>query len=429
MREMKDSGVQWIGSIPSHWHVTKLLNTLRTSICDGPHETPNLVNEDGIPFISVDSLNDTEHVDLSIVKKFISLDDYLEYRKKTKIEKGDILFSKAATIGKTAIVDDEVFMVWSPLAVIKVNLERHHNKYIYYLLNCNELIKHIGIMGSYNTQINVGMRSLERAPIPVPTYAEQSRIAAYLDRRCAAIDALIANQQQQIDKLKQYKQAVITEAVTCGLDPNVRMKDSGVEWIGDVPEHWEIIPSKHLFANCDERRHHDDEQMAATQKYGVISQKEYMERENCRIVLADKGLENWKHVEPNDFVISLRSFQGGLEYCEKAGCVTWHYIVLRAKRRINYRYYRWLFKSPLYIQALQHTCNYIRDGQDLRYSNFVQVPLCIPSMEYQETISNYLDTKCAQIDALIALKQQKADKLARYKKSLIYEVVTGKWEI
>lgn len=130
MREMKDSGVQWIGSIPSHWHVTKLLNTLRTSICDGPHETPNLVNEDGIPFISVDSLNDTEHVDLSIVKKFISLDDYLEYRKKTKIEKGDILFSKAATIGKTAIVDDEVFMVWSPLAVIKVNLERHHNKYI-----------------------------------------------------------------------------------------------------------------------------------------------------------------------------------------------------------------------------------------------------------------------------------------------------------
>lgn len=154
-----------------------------------------------------------------------------------------------------------------------------------------------------------------------------------------------------------------------------------------------------------------------------------MRRENARIVLADKGLENWKHIEPFDFVISLRSFQGGLEMSEVTGCATWHYIVLRARKELHPYYYKWLFKSTMYITALQRTCNYIRDGQDLRYSNFVKVSLCVPTLGEQVQIANYLDAKCAKIERLIAIKQAKIEKLEQYKKSLTYEYVTGKKEV
>ena len=283
------------------------------------------------------------------------------------------------------------------------------------------------ITGSAQPKLN--QENLRNIWLPVPQINMQQAIVDSLDREYAKVDTLIANVQAQIEKLTAYKQSVITEVVTKGLDTNVPMKDSGVEWIGATPVHWPIIPSKFLFVNCDERRRENDVQLTASQKYGMISQEEYMRRENVRIVLADKGLENWKHVEPFDFVISLRSFQGGIEMSEVTGCATWHYIVLRARQKIHPYYYKWLFKSSMYITALQKTCNYIRDGQDLRYSNFVKVPLCIPSLDEQRQIADYLDRKCTQIDRLIAIKQEKIEKLEQYKRSLIYEYVTGKKEV
>lgn len=284
-------------------------------------------------------------------------------------------------------------------------------------------------MYSKNIRYTITSDLFRSLKTPVPPMDEQKQIGIFLREQERKIDVLIANVQEQIEKLKAYKQSLITEVVTKGLDPNVPMKDSGVEWIGVVPKHWVIIPSKFLFENCDERRRENDVQLTASQKYGMISQKEYMRRENARIVLADKGLENWKHIEPFDFVISLRSFQGGLEMSEVSGCATWHYIVLRAQQKTHPYYYKWLFKSSMYITALQRTCNYIRDGQDLRYSNFVKVPLCIPALEEQKQIADYLDKKCSEIDELIAVKQTKIEKLEQYKRSLIYEYVTGKKEV
>ncbi len=196
-----------------------------------------------------------------------------------------------------------------------------------------------------------------------------------------------------------------------------------------IPEHWEMVPSKYLFHNSDLRKQDDDEQLTASQKYGIITQQEYMERENASIVLANKGLEDWKHVEPYDFIISLRSFQGGLEMSEITGCITWHYIVLKPSRPICHRYYKWLFKSAQYINALQGTCNFIRDGQDLRFSNFAQVPLFVPPIKEQEAIADYLDQKTAAIDAAIEEKTAQLATLEEYKKSLIFEYVTGKKEV
>ena len=134
-------------------------------------------------------------------------------------------------------------------------------------------------------------------------------------------------------------------------------------------------------------------------------------------------------MEPYNFIISLRSFQGGLEMSETTGCITWHYIVLKACKEIYPYYYKWLFKSDLYIKALQRTCNFIRDGQDLRYSNFIQVPLFEPSLEEQKEIADYLNTKCKSIDQLINQKQQLLTELETYKENVIYEYVTGKKEV
>lgn len=202
------------------------------------------------------------------------------------------------------------------------------------------------------------------------------------------------------------------------------MKDSGIEWIGEIPEGWEVIPAKFLFKNSDMRRIADDEQLTASQQFGIISQKDYTELTGSKVVLANKGLEDWKHVEPFDFIISLRSFQGGLEMSEITGCITWHYIVLKSCHKICSYYYKWLFKSDSYIRALQRTCSFIRDGQDLRYSNFIQVPLFEPPLAEQEKIADYLNAECSHIDAMLAKTRSSIEEYKKLKQAVITQAVT-----
>lgn len=201
-------------------------------------------------------------------------------------------------------------------------------------------------------------------------------------------------------------------------------KDSGVQWLAEVPSSWNVFPAKQVFADSKERRRTDDTFLTASQKYGVISQQRYMQLIGGRIVQASQDFDKWKHVEPDDFVISLRSFQGGLEMCTERGCVTWHYVVLKPKMEIIPLYFKWLFKSFSYIKSLQSTCNFIRDGQDLRYSNFVQVPIPFPPLTEQKAIASFLDKKCAEIEELISRRQSIIERLRELKQSIIAEAVT-----
>lgn len=406
MHDMKDSGVEWIGEIPAHWSPIRF--RFIAKITTGNQDTQNADPDGEYPF----------YVRSPIVER---CNNY------TFDGKGILMAGDGAGAGR-------VFHLVDGKYAVHQRVYRFYDfKYMdpvllkYYLEN---LFATVMDYGSAKTTVpSVRLPMIQDFVVCVPPKKEQDNIVAVLNEKCAQVGSLISNVQAQIEKLKAYKQSLITEVVTKGLDPTVPMKDSGFEWIGEIPKHWSVIPSKFLFANCDERRREGDVQLTASQKYGMISQEEYMRRENARIVLADKGLENWKHVEPFDFVISLRSFQGGLEMSEVTGCATWHYIILRARQRIHPYYYKWLFKSSMYITTLQRTCNYIRDGQDLRYSNFVKVPLCIPTLYEQQKIADFLDRKCAKIDHLITLKQSKIEKLEQYKRSLIYEYVTGKREV
>jgi type I restriction enzyme S subunit len=151
------------------------------------------------------------------------------------------------------------------------------------------------------------------------------------------------------------------------MNPDAPMKDSGVEWLGQVPEHWGIGQSRRRFALRNERALEGDEQLTASQKYGIVRQADFVEAEGRRVVEVIKGAEILKHVETGDFVISMRSFQGGIEYSPYRGSISSAYVMLSPIKDVHPGFFRWLFKSSPYIQALQSTSNLVRDGQALRF--------------------------------------------------------------
>lgn len=189
------------------------------------------------------------------------------------------------------------------------------------------------------------------------------------------------------------------------------------------------ITPKALFAQRKDKAAYGEKQLTASQKYGVVYQEEFMELTGNRVVTVEKDFDILKHVEIGDFVISMRSFQGGLEYSTKAGSISSAYVMLIPNlSKVFPRYYRWLFKSEIYINALQSTSDLVRDGQAMRYSNFAQVRLFTVPLSEQEEIADFLDDKCAKIEKLISQKEQFLAEIESYKKSLIYEYVTGKKE-
>lgn len=423
MREMKDSGIEWLGKVPKIWSL-KPIRALFDEVTEKN-------------FLGTCS-NALKFTYGSIVRKpnfDADADDYvastiLNY---TVVEPGTIMLNGLNLnfdfVSQRIGLVKEKGVITAAYMAFKPN-EKHliDSEFATYLFKAYDGCKAFHNMGGGVRKI-LNFNELKKYYIPLPDLNEQHHIVDYLDTKCSEIDATAEDIQKEISLLEDYKKSVITEAVTKGLNPDAEMKDSGVKWLPKIPKHWKVIPSKYLFANSDIRRQTGDEQLTASQKYGIITQKDYTAKENAQVVLATQGLEKWKHVEPNDFIISLRSFQGGLEMSEITGCITWHYVVLKAQKKVYHKYYKWLFKSARYINALQGTCNFIRDGQDLRFSNFALVPLFELPLEEQQQIADYLDTKCSEIDTLIADKKRQLDILADYKKSLIYEYVTGKKEV
>lgn len=203
-----------------------------------------------------------------------------------------------------------------------------------------------------------------------------------------------------------------------------KYKDSGLEWLGEVPEHWEMSRSRRVFTQRKELARKSDQQLSATQAYGVIPQADYEERIGRKVVKISMHLEKRKHVEPDDFVISMRSFQGGLERAWARGCIRSSYTVLEPAIKVAPSYFAYFFKCPQYIGALQSTGNFIRDGQDLTYQNYILVDLPLPPLVEQERIGAFLDEKTEQINTLIAKKQRQIELLDEQKAILINRAVT-----
>lgn len=431
-REYKDSGIEWIGKIPKGWKTISFSNSiLRMSTGLNPRDNFELSKDDDYYYVTIKNFKDgILYLDENCDKVSKNAWDLIQER--SQLQKGDILFASISKDGQAYILEENPinWNINESVFCIRINPQYFVNKFFYYQIINGEYYNDLRIDATGTTFQSIKQNKLKKSALCSPPLSEQRKIADYLDKVCGEADEMIALQEKMIEGLKAYKQSVITEAVTKGLNPNVAMKDSGIDWIGEIPEHWNVVHPKALFSLRKEKAKEGERQLTASQQYGVIYQDEYMRITGANIVTVMKDFDILKHVEAGDFVISMRSFQGGLEYSENTGSISSAYVMLIPNLKYVYpKFYRWLFKSICYINALQSTSNMVRDGQAMRYSNFAQVPLYIIPLSEQRGIASYLDTRCSEIDSLIVVKQQKIEELKEYKKSVIYEYVTGKKEV
>ena len=414
----KDIGLPWYPhGIPSHWNIMRHKNVLA--------EHKELVGK-----------NEKQYTLLSLTLKGVIIRDLSEgkgkfakdYDKYVVVDPGDFIFClfDVDETPRTVGLSKHHGMITGAYDVFKPHDINSEYFYYYYLSLDNA--KALKPLYSGLRKV-IPFPSFMAIKFPVPPRREQDQIVRYLDWQISKINHMIHGLQKQIKLLEERKVTLINNAVTKGIDPTVPVQNIPSCWMGSIPAHWKMIPSKRVFVEGKERRRDGDVSATASQKYGIISQEEYMRREGRRIVVANQGLDNWKHVDPGNFVISLRSFQGGIELCEITGCVTWHYVVLLPQEMVCTQYFKWLLKSKSYIKALQGTSEFIRDGQDLRYSNFVKVDLPLIPLEEQKAIADYINVEVAKIDNVLPSFQKEIDLLREYRTRLISDVVTGQIDV
>lgn len=431
MREMKDSGVEWIGEIPEDWNVGKTLYALSMPITDGPHETPELFDE-GIPFISAEAVScGNGHIDFEHIRGFISQEFYEECCKKYIPQINDIYMIKSgATTGKVAKVETQkLFTIWSPLAVFRVEPQRCYYEYLYYFIQSDAYQKQIENKWTYGTQQNIGMRTLEKLMICFPSITQQKLIADYLDAKCSKIDEIIEKQQAIIEKLKEYKFSIITEAVTKGINPDVELKDSTIDMCEQIPVHWSISQNRYLFSLRDEKNYKPLEEVRLLSLYtdlGVFPHGEQEERGNKAV-----KAEGYKVVYENDIVVNIiLAWMGAIGRSAYDGVTSPAYDIYKPNENVCSRYYHYLYRTkPFSAECYKYGRGIMAMRWRTYSSEFKSIKVPVPPYIEQCQIADYLDSKCEMLDKTIADRNKAIEKLQEYKKSLIYEVVTGKREV
>lgn len=416
-RNFKDSGIEWIGSIPENWKLTKSKYVMHKEkvICD---------KYSGEDVLSL-SVNGVIKRNLDAGGKMPTSFDGYQYT-----VPGDLLlclFDIDVTPRCVGLIKDEG--VTSPAySRYKVHEGCDASYYDFLLRSIDD--KKVFVHLSKNLRNSLNETDFGALPTIEPPYEEQVAIAEFLQKQCENIDIILEKTIISIEEYKKLKETVISRAVTRGIRTDRIFFKSGIKWIQELPEGWKEINPKALFIQRKDKALEGERQLTASQQYGVIFQEDYMEITGNKIVTVEKDFSILKHVEEGDFVISMRSFQGGLEYSENTGSISSAYVMLKPNlEKVYPKFYRWLFKSSVYINALQSTSNLVRDGQAMRYSNFAQVRLYEIPIEEQKEIADYLDEKCKAIDALIEKKEKFVNELKQYKESMIYEYVTGKKEV
>lgn len=420
----KDSGIEWLGNIPSSWPILKLKMIVKEHSGNGfPIELQG--QEGKIPFLKVSDISGSgtyiesaaNNVSMSVVNR----------NKWNIIPAGSLVTAK---IGE-ALRKNHRKITKEPSLIdnncIAFECKHVNVKFNYYL----HLVLDFEWFVNPGAVPSISVKKYKNEKVAIPSLEEQISIASFLDKKTSLIDEAINTKKQQISLLSERKQIMIQQAITQGLDPTVPMKDSGVAWIGQIPAHWEVRRSKFVFCQRKERARADDVQLSATQAYGVIPQEQYEEMIGRKVVKISFHLEKRKHVEIDDFVISMRSFQGGLERAWASGCIRSSYVVLRPvnKNEIDAGFFSYMLKLPTYINALQMTASFIRDGQDLNFDNFAQVDLFIPPIEEQKAIFSAIQTKVDEINKSIVLLMEQITKYQEYKTILINSAVTGKIKV
>ena len=422
MRVMKDSRIEWIGEIPKTWEIKRLKYVAELS----PH----------CDFSKIAANSIIEYLPMEYIKKGFYISNTQKYSdiptSLTAFQSGDIVFAKVTPCfenGNIAIIGElssNVGLGSSELYVIRTT-SINRSFMFYWLQNSGFVRKATSTMTGMGGLKRVSSKFIYNSSVVCPPIAEQIRIAAYLDTKCSEIDALVADIQKQIDTLEEYKRSVITEAVTKGLDRDVEMMESGVAWIGGIPEHWNVYRIASLYEERNERGNDELPLLSVSIKTGV-SDSEVSDEDSQRIFVRSEDRTKYKRVYPQDLTYNMmRAWQGAFGAVRVEGMVSPAYVVAKPKIEIESRYMEALLRTPSAIQEMHRYSYGVADFRlRLYWDKFRTIRVCYPPLQEQKAIADYIDDKVIEIDSIISEKKQQIATIEEYKKSLIFEYVTGK---
>ena len=429
MREMKDSGIEWIGEIPEEWKVTNLgyFTQMIVPMRDKP------TSFDGnIPWIRIEDF-DGKYIDKSKSNQNVS-EELIKNMNLKKYPIGTVLCSCSCDLGKCAIVSKEICSNQTFIGIVPQQ-GKIGSSFLFYLMKSNA--ERLNYLSSGTIQSYLSRIDFEHLKIQNPPFVQQQQITAYLDSKCAQIDTILEKTKATIEEYKKLKQSVITEAVTKGLDPTVPMKDSGVEWIGRIPEKWKIqklaTVSDIQTGPFGSQLHNEDYVDVGTP---IITVEHFgnmiIKHENLPFVCDADCIRLSKYkLNTGDLVFSrVGSVDRSVIVTESEDgwlfsgrCLRVRFLRGFSSKFISYAFCKDEFKLYMKLHAVGSTMPSI----NTTILSNIRIP--VPSLFEQKQIADYLDYKCSQLDTLIEKKQQLVIELESYKKSLIYECVTGKLEV
>lgn len=414
MREMKDSGIQSFGMIPMNWFVQKLksLLSLRSEKNSGNRELLSVYLDKGV----------ISYADSTGMQVHKPSDDLSNYQ---NVYPGDfVLNNQQAWRGSVGVSKYDGII--SPAYLVYSMNESCDSEYMNFVLRDGSMVQQYetASRGVGTIQRNIFAPWLLQCLIALPPLPEQRRIAAFLDAKCAEIDALSADIQAEIETLEEYKRSVITKIVTKGLDRNVPMEDSGIQWIGMMPFHWNCIRGKYILKYLQKPVRADDEVITCFRDGEVTLRSN---RREDGFTMADKEI-GYQGVDVGDLVVhGMDGFAGAIGISDSRGKASPVLNVLGTDQ--NKRYIMYFLRSMAYSDVFLALATGIRVRScDLRWNKLSELFYPVPPVDEQDAIVKHIDTVLNEVDEIIAQKQEQLAVLADYKKSIIYEYVTGKKE-
>lgn len=423
-KEYKDSGVQWIGEIPSHWKVEPFGRHF--SFGKGLPITKADLQSDGIAVISYGQIHSKYNTGITLSKDLVRFVDekFLETNSNAILSKNDFIFADTSEdiegSGNFAFNDykDTIFAGYHTVVAKPKDLQ--YPKYMACLFCSSPWKSQIQSLVNGVKVYSINKSHLKKSFLLIPTLDEQKRIVSFLESKTSKIDDYIAEKEKEVQLLNELKEAEIAKVVTQGLNSNVKMKDSGISWIGMIPEHWEVTKIGSLFSERREKVSDKDYPALSVSKQGITPQLE-------TAVKTDNG-DNRKKVCIGDFVVNSRSDRkGSCGVSPYTGSISLINIVLQPRtNKIEGQYYHYLFRSNNYIEEYYRLGRgIVADLWTTRYSEMRNIMIPLPPFDEQRAIVAYINEKTAKVESLITDLQAEIEHLKEYKQRLIADCVTG----
>nr|WP_027871152.1 restriction endonuclease subunit S [[Eubacterium] cellulosolvens] len=415
MRKMRDSGIEWVGQIPENWElgqIGQLYDERKVKVSDRDYPPLSVTMEGVVPQLSTAAKTDA-HDDRKLVKK------------------GDFAInSRSDRRGSCGISDyDGSVSLINTILCPQTEMNPQYYDWLFHTTMFSDEFYKWG-HGIVDDLWTTNWSDMKKISVPVPTIEEQQSIATYLNHLCSLMDSVIKKTKASIEEYKKLRQAIITHAVTVGVRGDRTMKDSGIEWIGNIPEEWEVFRIAALYSERKENGNDELPILTVSINTGV-SDRELSNDESERVFVRSEDRSKYMRVYPGDLTYNMmRAWQGAFGAVRVDGMVSPAYVIVKPRREIDSRYMEALLRTQPAKEEMKRYSHGIADFRlRLYWDKFRTIKVCFPPIEEQREIADYIDSKCAEIDELIAKKEQFLAELENYKKSMIYEYVTGKKEV